>query len=121
MDQTGDTGEVDETQGDPMQRSHVYPVERNGSITALGILVGFSLTVFSSWIERPEDWNLIHVMPLALYVAGVGMQLWALHDQLRLPPGTLEQHRRTVGIAAIGIAMMVVGFLATIAIDVAVQ
>ena len=103
------------------EHGRVTAEERNGSITALGILLGFSLTVFSSWVDRPEAWSLVHAIPLPFYVGGVGLQLWALHDLLRLPTDTWERHGRTVGVATAGVIAMVLGFLATIAIDVATQ
>jgi hypothetical protein len=109
------------TQTETTKPGHVNAEERNGSITALGILLGFSLTVFSSWVDRPEEWNLVHAIPLPFYVAGVGLQLRSLHDLLRLPSGTWQRHGRTVGIAAAGVVAMVLGFIATIAIDVVTQ
>ena len=46
----------------PNQRTteaRISETERSGSITALGVLLGFSIAILSDWSNRPGKWDLV--------------------------------------------------------------
>ncbi len=50
-------------------RRMLEPVFRNGSVTAVGVLTGFSLTFLTAWAANPLPWqlhDLIGMVPLAI-------------------------------------------------------
>lgn len=53
-----------------------------------------------------------------LYGSSVALQVLALYRALQIPRETQAQHRRTINLAVIGLVVMFLGFLSTIAIDV---
>ena len=94
---------------------------RNGAQrfdNALGVLLGFSIAILSEWSNRPGKWELVGAIPLFLYGSSVALQVLALYRALQIPRETQAQHRRTINLAVIGLVVMFLGFLSTIAIDV---
>src|ERR1700688_315223 len=57
--------------GEHMSEEPPKPIEAvfwNGSVTVVGVIVGFSLTYLTSWASRPSPWqlhDLIAIVPLA--------------------------------------------------------
>ena len=98
--------------------ARISATERSGSITALGVLLGFSITILGDWSNRPGQWELVGAIPLFLYGSSVALQVVALYRALQLPREIQRDHRRTINLAVIGLVVMFVGFLATIVIDV---
>ena len=50
-------------------RATLEPVFRNGSVTVVGLLTGFSLTFRTAWAANPLPWrlhDLIGIVPLAV-------------------------------------------------------
>jgi membrane protease YdiL (CAAX protease family) len=101
-----------------MTEPRISDTERSGSITALGVLLGFSITILSDWSNRPGEWELVGAIPLFLYGSSVALQVLALYRALQVPRETQAQHRRTIKLAIIGLLVMFVGFLSTIVLDV---
>jgi len=101
--------------------ARITDTERNGSITALGVLLGFSIAILSEWSNRPGKWELVGAIPLFLYGSSVALQVLALYRALQVPREMQAQHRRTINLAVIGLVVMFVGFLSTIVIDVLAQ
>jgi hypothetical protein len=98
--------------------ARISATERSGSITALGVLLGFSITILGDWSNRPGKWELVGAIPLFLYGSSVALQVVALYRILQLPREIQEDHRRAINLAVIGLVVMFVGFLSTIVIDV---
>ena len=72
---------------------------RNGSITAIGIVLGFSLTFLSSWMHGPEPWDYTGIVILLTVASGIALQIISLRRLLILPqaPGlrhSLTHHNR---------------------------
>ena len=101
-----------------MTEARISETERSGSITALGVLLGFSIAILSEWSNRPGKWELVGAIPLLLYGSSVALQVVALYRALQVPREFQEDHRRTINLAVIGLVVMFVGFLSTIIIDV---
>jgi multisubunit Na+/H+ antiporter MnhB subunit len=101
-----------------MTEARISATERSGSITALGVLLGFSIAILSEWSNRPGKWELVGAIPLFLYGGSVALQVVALYRALQVPREIQSDHRRTIKLAVIGLVVMFVGFLSTIVIDV---
>jgi len=101
-----------------MTVARISETERSGSITALGVLLGFSITILGDWSNRPGKWDLVGTIPLLLYGSSVALQVVALYRALQIPREIREDHRRSINLAIIGLIVMFVGFLSTIVIDV---
>ena len=101
-----------------LTEARISDTERSGSITALGVLLGFSITILGDWSNRPGKWEPVGAIPLFLYGSSVALQVVALYRALQVPREIQEDHRRTINLAVIGLVVMFVGFLSTIVIDV---
>ncbi|HTS22704.1 MAG TPA: hypothetical protein VMN79_12945 [Casimicrobiaceae bacterium] len=70
---------------------------RTGLITAISVLLGFSLTFFRFWnFEASGEWTLGSVVAAAAMVIAVALQLFALRRSLMLEDDHEDQYRKTV-------------------------
>ena len=88
---------------------------RNGSITAIGIVLGFSLTFLSSWMHGPEPWDYTGIVILLTLASGIALQIISLRRLLILPqaPGlrhSLTDHNRAATLFFWGTALVSAGF-----------
>jgi hypothetical protein len=95
----------------------IAEVERTGSITGVGIVLGFSFTFLSGWSTSGGVWRVVDLLVLALLAIGIGLQLYALYQLLMLPRKTIKQHNRTIRGFLLGAGIMVLGFIAFIVVD----
>src|SRR5262245_16086678 len=96
---------------EPDQSEGITDEHRNGSITAIGIVLGFSLTFLSSWMHGPEPWDYIGIVILVTLASGIALQILSLSRLLILPrtPGlrhTLTDHNRAVALFLWGTALV---------------
>jgi hypothetical protein len=63
----------------------IHPLFRNGSLTAISVLVGFSLSFLSHWAGTPGQWHVADLIAVTLIVIGIGLQIWALSSMLLIP------------------------------------
>jgi 4-amino-4-deoxy-L-arabinose transferase-like glycosyltransferase len=70
---------------------------RQGIITAITVLLGFSLAFFRYWgLEASGKWTARSVVSSALVLAAVVLQLIALFRSLRLEDDSVPEYRKTV-------------------------
>jgi hypothetical protein len=70
---------------------------RQGVITAITVLLGFSLSFWRFWgLETPGRWTLRSLLPAAALVAAVSMQIVALFRSLRVEDDEVDEYRKTV-------------------------
>jgi hypothetical protein len=106
------------TTGDPgPEQRDIEPVFRNGSVTVVGVLAGFSLTFLTAWAANPVPWqlhDLAGVVPLAI---GLVFQIVALAALLH--PNSLERARydRAIRTFLIGLTLVGIGVVVAIGID----
>jgi len=98
-------------------RRDIEAVFRNGSVTVVGVLAGFSLTFLTAWAANPLPWqlhDLIGIVPLA---AGIVFQLVALAALLH--PDSLERARydRAIRVFMVGLVLVSCGVALAIGID----
>ena len=91
---------------------------RNGSVTVVGVLAGFSLTFLTTWAVNPVPWSLEDLFGLMPMLAGVILQLWAL--AALLDPRSLEmpRYRRSIRHFLTGTVLVCIGIAIAIAVDV---
>ena len=56
----------------------ITPEFRNGSLTAISLIVGFSLSFLSRWAGTPGQWHNADLFAVALIVLGSAAQIWSL-------------------------------------------
>ena len=97
----------------PPQRS-IPEGYRAGIITAITVLLGFSLALFRFWgFEAPGDWTVRSIVAAATIVVAVLMQIVALVRSLRLEDDDPNEYRRTVKWFAASALALLVGLLLT--------
>jgi len=96
---TGD----DEPKSEPMpsperQRTPLPPGYREGIITAITVLLGFSLAFFRFWgFEAEGHWSSGSVFAASILIVAVVMQIIALFRSLRIADDDEIEYRKTVG------------------------
>jgi hypothetical protein len=79
------------------QRPSLPQGYRQGIITAITVLLGFSLTFIRFWgFEAPGAWTLRSVISTGTLVIAVGLQIIALFRSLRLEDDDENEYRKTV-------------------------
>jgi hypothetical protein len=87
---------------------------RNGSLTAISVLVGFSLSFLNRWAALPGTWHTSDLVAVGAIVLGIGFQITSVASLLSLRSLMLEKYSRAVKLFLIGLAL--VGFGVVIAI-----
>jgi hypothetical protein len=92
---------------------------RNGTITAFGVTVSFSLGFLSQWASSPGIWRSYDAPPTLMIFAGVAMQIRAL--SLLLPVQGMKRpiYDKATRIYMIGLILTGVGVCAAVSFDVA--
>lgn len=98
----------------------VEPTAKNGVITAVGFILGFSLNFIADWVFNwplpagQTGWARMDILPAILLVAGVGCLTTALYMMLlpyRLPIDRLPSRVRT---AIAGVILIFLGVFVAI-------
>jgi uncharacterized membrane protein YczE len=111
-----------------MAKDAVEPVEsdeqkridstfRNGSITAIGVVVGFSLSFLSRWAALPGDWMHSDLVSVALITLGLALQVKALADLLMVSSLQLKRYHRSVRFFLIGLVLVGLGVVFAVFAD----
>ena len=97
---------------------NIDPTFRNGTITAFGIVVSFSLGFLSQWASSPGVWRLYDVFSVSAIFFGVVMQIRAL--ALLLPVDGLRRviYDRATRSFLIGLITTGAGVFAAVAFDI---
>ena len=90
---------------------------RNGSVTVVGVVAGFSLTFLTEWAANPVPWQLHDLVGIAPMIAGIAFQVVALAALLH--PNSLERARydRAIRLFLIGLVLVSIGVVIAIAVD----
>ena len=99
------------------ERQKIEAVFRNGSVTVVGVLTGFSLTFLTAWAANPLPWQLHDLIGMVPLAAGIVFELVALAALLH--PNSLEQVRydRAVRVFLIGLILVSCGVALVIGVD----
>ncbi|PZQ17901.1 MAG: hypothetical protein DI565_04020 [Ancylobacter novellus] len=99
--------------------TRIEPVFRNGTITAFGITVSFTLGFLSQWASTPGTWRFYDVFPVLAIFAGALLQIRAL--ALLLPIESLAKriYDRATRLYLIGFGLTGLGVFAAVSFDIA--
>lgn len=92
---------------------------RQGIITAITILLGFSLAFLRFWaFEAPGEWTLRSLISTAALVAAIVLQIYALFRSLRVADDDEPEYAKTVRwFIAAGLILLIGLFLAAIEVS----
>ena len=96
----------------------IDPTFRNGTMTALGVLLAFSLGFVIQWVSNPLPWQLIDILALIPMAAGILLQLKALADLLDYDSLLLANYRRACRFFITGVLFTAAGVAIALIIDV---
>ena len=82
---------------------------RNGSLTAMSVIVGFSLSFLSRWAGTPGKWHNADLLAVALIVCGSAAQIWSLGTMLFVSSMLTANYQRAIRIFLVGLALVAVG------------
>ena len=95
------------------EQSRPLPIGyRQGLITAITVLLGFSLTFLRFWgFEAPGQWTFLAVLSTGISIVAVVLQLIALFRSLRPEDDAESEYRKTVVWFIASAAALLVGLL----------
>ena len=104
--------------GGPAAAPLIEAVFRNGTITAFGITVSFTLGFLSQWASSPGVWRIYDLAPVFAIFGGATLQIRAL--ALLLPVESLLKttYDRATRLYLIGFAMTGLGVFAAVSFDI---
>ncbi|MBB4441192.1 MULTISPECIES: hypothetical protein [Rhizobium] len=82
---------------------------RNGSLTAAGIILGFSLNFISVWVSNPNDWSRIDILPMLFLVVGIAVQVKVFADLLARDSLFAAKYDRSRRLFLIGLGIVAAG------------
>ena len=113
-----DNADLSEPKGAPEpEMERVSPTFRNGSVTAIGVVLAFSLGFLNNWATIQAPWLPQDLGAVALIAGGIAFQIWALAKMLSMASLELPTHRRIVRIFLIGLFLVSLGVLLAIGGD----
>lgn len=96
------------------------PTFRNGSVTAIGVIGGFSLAFLANWTLMPGRWGGSALVAFALLALGIAFQLRALAGMLETSSLRRVRYNRLVKIFVIGLYLTASGVLMALVAEVPV-
>lgn len=91
---------------------------RNGSVTAVGVILGFSLGFLSQWASNPIAWSKIDILAALPIVGGIGLQGKAFSDLLLPSSLLLENYERARKYFLAGLTLVAAGVMVAILLDI---
>jgi len=90
---------------------------RNGSITAIGVVVGFSLGFLSRWAALPGEWSHSDLISVALITLCLALQVKSLADLLHVSSLELKRYNRSIRFFLAGLILVGLGVVFAIFAD----
>ena len=91
---------------------------RNGSVTAVGIILGFSLGFLSQWAANPIAWSKIDIVAAIPIVVGIILQGKAFADLLSTESLFARHYNRARTRFLVGLALVAAGIAVALLLDV---
>ena len=82
---------------------------RNGSLTAISVMLGFSLSFVGRWAGLPGPWEKSDLVAVVLIVVGIILQIRATASLLSVNSLIAAKYRRSVRIFLSGLALVSLG------------
>ena len=99
------------------ERTTIDSTFRNGSLTAMGVVVAFSLGFLSRWAGLPGSWTGSDILAVAAITLGIALQVKALVDMLSIRSLIVVRYNRTVRVFLAGLILVTAGIAAAIFAD----
>jgi hypothetical protein len=87
---------------------------RSGSITAIGVVLGFSLAFLVRWSGLPGRWEISDLFAVTGITAGVAFQIRALVELLAVQSLIVSNYQRAVRVFVVGLVLVALGVIAAI-------
>jgi hypothetical protein len=91
---------------------------RNGSMTAVGIILGFSLSFITRWSANPVPWQVVDLFAVVPLLAGIAFQIWAFAVLLKPESIQIEIYTRAKNHFLLGLVGVLVGTAIAILLDI---
>lgn len=91
---------------------------RNGSMTGIGVVTGFSLNFLTRWGANPVPWLMVDLFAVVPLVAGLLLQVWSFTELLRPESMQLAVYNRAKNHFLIGTVCVLVGVGVALLLDV---
>jgi hypothetical protein len=115
MDKLTDKKDETESQPPPVAEWQCKPLPqgyRQGLITAITVLLGFSLGFFRFWgFESPGKWTLRSIIPAGTLAVAVVLQIIALFRALDVADDDEHEYRKTVKWFIASAVVLLVGMI----------
>ncbi len=92
---------------------------RNGSLTAISVVLGFSLSFLNRWAGLPGAWNRVDLTAVAAIIIGIVFQIVAVALMLPVRSLVLRRYNRAIRVFLVGLVFVAVGVAIAITGDVA--
>jgi hypothetical protein len=99
----------DEAMSEPGPDDRIDATFRNGSLTAAGIILGFSLNFISLWVSNPNNWSRIDILPMLFLTVGIALQVKVFADLLARDSLVASKYDRSRRLFLIGLIIVAVG------------
>jgi hypothetical protein len=98
-------------------RKQIDSTFRNGSVTAIGVVLAFSLGFLNNWSSSPTAWIPEDLVAVALIAGGIAFQIWAMAGMLSVASLEVPVYQRIIRIFLIGLTLVALGVLMAIGGD----
>jgi hypothetical protein len=98
-------------------RKQIDSTFRNGSVTAIGVVLAFSLGFLNNWSSLPTAWIPEDLVAVALIAGGIAFQIWAMAGMLSVASLEVPVYQRIIRIFLIGLTLVALGVLMAIGGD----
>ena len=105
----------------PEQPTMIDATFRNGSMTAIGVVTGFSLNFLTRWGANPVPWLMVDLLAVVPLVAGLIMQVWSFTELLRPESMQLVVYTKAKNHFIIGTSGVLLGVGMALLLDVLQQ
>jgi hypothetical protein len=99
------------------EQQSIDSVFRNGSVTAIGVVVGFSLGFLSRWAALPGEWSTSDLVSVTLIGLGLILQVKSLADLLFITCLELKRYNRSIRFFLTGLIFVGLGVVLAIFAD----
>jgi hypothetical protein len=91
---------------------------RNGSVTAVGIVIGFSLGFLSQWASNPISWSKVDIAAAIPIILGIALQGKAFADLLSIDSLVLAKYERARVVFLVDLSLVAAGVAIAILLDI---
>ncbi|PZM15118.1 hypothetical protein [Rhizobium tubonense] len=103
---------------EPNEQEKIDSTFRNGSLTAVGIILGFCLSFVNRWVSNPNDWGRIDILPMTLMMLGIAIQVKVFADLLSRDSLLAAKYDRACRVFLVGFLIVAVGIAIALANDI---